>query len=84
VDTSISEEQIKHVILAALFNIDEPQSATGFLLRASASTESDRYMELERSWHDLIEQFRYTAKAKYTDGLENLSIYYEMTRTADN
>jgi len=81
VDTRVSEEQIKHFILAALFDIEKPLSANGFLERDPASTESARYVELERSWHDLIEQFRCTAYTKYT---ENNGPRYEMTRSTDN
>jgi len=67
VDTSVSETYIKQEILKALFDIEKPLSVNGFLERAPASTESERYVELERSWHDLIEQFRCTAYTKYTE-----------------
>ena len=81
VDTSVSETYIKQEILKALFDIEMPLSVNGFLERAPASTESERYVELERSWHDLIEQFRCTANTKYT---ENNGPRYEMTRSTDN
>jgi hypothetical protein len=68
-----------------LFSIDKPQSLNGFLLRPAskfAPDEAARYEELERSWHDLIEQFRMTAHAKEAAGIKK--VFYEMTWTADD